>query len=663
MQEERASRRAAETTVPHEVPRLVRIRVPSAAAPPRPGLVAPVEAPFHGSAGFYARVALLGLVALLAAGVLVLRLWSLQVLHSVHYARVAGSQATRTSLSLPAPRGAIVDDRGRVLAETTGRLVVTADPDVLGAADARGAWQPNAEGRRMLAALARLSGTPVRALLARVRAGIARASPYGPVVVLPDPPEPLTSFLAERARSYPGLGVAAVPVRSYPLGGLGSEFLGLLGQRSPEQVARHVDPWAAPGVPVGQSGVEATYDRVLSGGSLPQRVAVDALGRPRGRARTLPPTRRARTLELTIDVRLQRAAVRALEDGIALAHASGHPDADAGAAVVMDPRTGAIDALASVPSFDQRAAASDPAYLSRLLRGQPSGPSPLLDLATQGVFPTGSAFKPIVAEAALAAGLITPTTELPCVGAITVGGVVFHNVESWIDTSLTLPQALQISCDTWFYQLGEQFYARQRRGSLDIQRWASLLGLGHPTGIDVPGESSGLVPTPAWLERTHHEPWYEGQSVNLSIGQGFLDVTPLQLAVAYAALANGGTLVRPHVGEAVIGPDGTRTPLSFPPVRHVALRDLNAIREGLYLAANAPGGTSASVFAGFPVPVAGKTGTAEAPPGSDHSWYASWAPAWNPKVVVVVVIEHGGFGAQAAAPAAREIYRAFFHLR
>ncbi|HEY2935689.1 MAG TPA: penicillin-binding transpeptidase domain-containing protein, partial [Gaiellaceae bacterium] len=171
-----------------------------------------------------------------------------------------------------------------------------------------------------------------------------------------------------------------------------------------------------------------------------------------------------------------------------------------------------------------------------------------------------------------------------------------------------------------------------------------------------------------WLQRTFHEPWqriwYEGYSVNLSIGQGSLAVTPLQLAVAYSTLANGGTVVRPHIGKAVLGASDVpvRT-LRFAPARRLKLMGLAAIRDGLYRAAHSAGGTSASIFGTFPVPVAGKTGTAQAPGGSDHSWYASWAPAANPRVVVVVLIEHGGFGAQAAAPAAREIYSAYFHVR
>jgi penicillin-binding protein 2 len=246
---------------------------------------------------------------------------------------------------------------------------------------------------------------------------------------------------------------------------------------------------------------------------------------------------------------------------------------------------------------------------------------------------------------------------------------VFHNVEPAINADLDLNQALTISCDTWFYRLGTMFYARQwSTGALDMQRWAHLLGLGRRTGIDLPGEYAGVVPTPAWLRRTFRDPaqriWYEGYSVNLAIGQGYLAVTPLQLATAYAALANGGNVVRPHVARAVLSANGSVVRrLRFRPVRRVDLTDVDVIRSALYDAAHAANGTSSAVFGNFAVPVAGKTGTAQTPTGSDHSWYASWAPAGRPQVVVVVLIEHGGFGAEAAAPAAREIYSAFFHVR
>ena len=343
---------------------------------------------------------------------------------------------------------------------------------------------------------------------------------------------------------------------------------------SSEELKQKAYAYARAGETVGQSGVEATYDRYLNGGFAHARVRVNAQGAIASPLRVVPQTGIDDEVQLTVDARVQRAAERAIRTGIADAHTAGYADADAGAAVVLDAHTGAVKALASYPTVDPVAAASDAGYVQRLVQGRQPGSS-LVDLATQGLFPAGSTFKPIVSEAALASGLISPGGVLPCTGSLTVGGLVFHNVEPAVDSVLTLPQALAMSCDTWFYRVGEKLYGLQAAGNLALQRWATLLGLGHPTGIDLPGESSGVVPTPGWLRKTFkgtpQELWYEGTSVNLSIGQGFLAITPLQLAVAYAALANGGTVVRPHLGAAVTSANGRRT-LSFPPHRHRSRR-------------------------------------------------------------------------------------------
>ncbi|HZR93305.1 MAG TPA: penicillin-binding protein 2 [Gaiellaceae bacterium] len=623
-----------------------------------------LEPGFRRSPAFALRLAILAIVAVSAFAALGLRLWSLQVLQGDRYAQIARAQAVRVLL-LPGLRGPIVDSRGRLLAGIDGRTVVTADPVTLGARHGpAGDWRPSRRGRRVLARLAQLAGSSPAALARRIRAGQSKA-PLLPAVVLPEPSRALTFFLAERAAAFPGIAIATIPERFYPAGPPGSAFLGLLGEIDARQLHEPRYRGYRPGDVIGRSGVEARYDRLLRSPPELVRRVVDALGVPLGPPRARPP-RPPHGLQLTIDLRLQRAAERALRDGIAFAHAAGHTDAEAGAAVVLDPRDGSLLALASYPSFDQARAARDPRYLARLLR-DPS--QPLLNRATQGLYPTGSTFKPIVAEAALAAGLITPETILPCTGSLTVGTTVFHNVEPAIDEPMNLRQALAISCDTWFYRLGELLYRRQlERHRLDMQSWALRLGLGHPTGIDLPGEAHGIVPTPAWLRQTFRDPWarswYEGTSINLSIGQGSLAVSPLQLAVAYAALANGGTIVRPHLARAVLDEhEHVTRRLRFPPRAHLRLVDAGAIRAGLYSAAHDPGGTSAGVFADFPVPVAGKTGTAEMPTGSDTSWYASWAPAGRPRAVVVVMIEHGGFGADAAAPAARELYRALFHPR
>jgi penicillin-binding protein 2 len=623
-----------------------------------------VERDFWRSPAFFSRVGILGVVALSAFAILGLQLWSLQVVRGSRFAHTVRAQAVRT-IHFPLPRGTIRDSAGQLLVGTSARLTVTADAAALGTIDTHGRWQATPPGRARLRRLARLAHVPMWKLVLHIRRSLVR-SRFSPATVLPSVTRGFAFYLEERERLFPGFQITAVPERWYPGGAFGSEFLGLLGEINGKQLHQRRYSGAKPGQYVGQSGVEATYDRVLDGGLGTARVPVDARGVVVGPTHTVRPRHRGgRSLRLSIDLRLQGAAERAIRDGIAFAHRAGHGDADAGAAVVMNPWNGSIYALASYPTFDQAAAARNPRYLAQLLhRGNAS--TLLLDRATQGLYPVGSAFKPIVAEAALATGLITPSSILPCTGSLRVGNVVFHNVEAGINADLNLDQALAISCDTWFYRLGTAFYARQAStGALDMQTWAMRLGLGHPTGLDLPGEYGGVVPTPAWLQRTFRDPaqriWYEGYSVNLSIGQGYLAVTPLQLAVAYSALVNGGTVVRPHVAQDVVSPSGrVGRLLRFRPIRHVRLVSASAIRQALYDAAHV--GTSAAVFSSFPIPVAGKTGTAQTPTGSDHSWYASWAPAFHPRVVVVVLIEHGGFGAEAAAPAAREIYSAFFHL-
>ena len=538
--------------------------------------VAVAEQEFFRSGAFYGRVALLGAVALSAVAVVAVRAWSLQVLHRNALLRQSEAQQTRI-VELPASRGIIFDDKMRPLATDGAKVVVVADPSALGGGPLTPRWRPSAHGRRVLRRLARLTGVPTWRLVTRIDSSLAQ-SPFAPAVVLYRVSQPLAFYLDERARRFPGLHVVVLPIRAYPQGRIGGAFLGVVGQVSAAQLKERLYAHARPGQLVGQTGVEAVYDRYLNGGFERARVRVDARGAIASPLRLERWQRQPAALQLTIDSRVQRAAERALRLGIKLAHAAGYRDADAGAAVVLEARTGAIKALASAPSVDEAAAANDPRYLQRLVAGRVAG-TPLFNRATQGLYPAGSTFKPVVAQAALAAHLISPSSELACTGSLQVGNVIFHNVEASINALLTLPQALAVSCDTWFYRLGEDFYWRQLDGQSLIQNWARSLGLGHPTGIDLPAESGGIVPTPRWLRATFphtpQEQWYEGTSVNLAIGQGYLAITPLQLAVAYAALANGGTVVRPHLARAILRSDGrSRRPLSFPARRRLRLPDL-----------------------------------------------------------------------------------------
>jgi len=619
------------------------------------------DAPYFRSSGFYVRVGgILAVVVAAGFAVLLLRLWSLQVLHGKQYSAEAHQQSFHT-VDLIGARGAIVDDRGRLIAGTSGHVVIDADPASLGPPPGKhGVWHPSAEGLKEIARLAAFAGTSKRHLVKQIAGDVLHA-PGAPAVVISNPPPALTNYLQERGARFPGFKVAAAATRSYPLGGFGSSFLGLIGQITTPELNSHAYGNAQAGQIVGQSGVEATYDSLLNGGFLKARIRVDALGRSTGQL-VIPKEKEPPTLQLSIDTRLQRAAENAIYSGMADARTAGY-NPTGGSAVAIDPWTGAIKAIASFPEFNQERAATSPKYVDRL--NHDTTGTPLLNRAIAGAYPNGSTFKPIIAEAALSGGIITPYTQQLCSGSFVLGNHTFFNVERGAYELMDLPTALEQSCDTWFYRLGDRIWAADppKKATL-IQHWARLLGLGTRPPIDLTGATAGYLPMPnAYFERLAGTPYYEGQAINLSIGQGALQVSPLQLAVAYSALINGGTVVRPHVAEALIR-NGVKHKLRFKPVRRVKLSPYtSAIKQGLFEAANNASGTSGAVFGGFKPAVAGKTGTAEAPPRDPHSWYASWAPADHPQLVVVVMIEHGGFGADAAAPAAKLIYQAYFHTK
>jgi penicillin-binding protein 2 len=617
------------------------------------------DAPYFRSNGFYVRVGGLAIVVMAGLSLLALRAWSIQVLHGKQYQRAAHTQAFRT-VPLLGLRGAIVDDKDHLLAGTSGYVVIYADAASLGSRNAHGIWSPSPAGLRELRRLAALTGRRWGILAARIRSDVFHA-PFAPAVVVARPTAALAAYLQERPGEFPGFKVEGVSARSYPQGAFGSEFLGLLGQISEGELKSHAYKNAKPGEVVGQSGVEAAYDSLLNAGFVQAKIPVNSLGQIAG-ALHEPPPKQPPTLQLSIDTHLENAAQKALLYGMEQARLNGNSPTGA-SAVAIDPWTGAIKAIVSYPTFNQKLAASNPNYLSQLYKEQKT--TPTLNRAIGGVYPTGSTFKPIIAEAALSAGIITPSTYLPCTGSFTLGNHTFYNVERGADEDMNLSTALEQSCDTWFYRLGARIWdADPVRKATLIQQWARKLGLGTTPPVDLTGAESGYLPMPgSYFERLAGTPYTEGQAVNLAIGQGALEVSPLQLAVAYSALINGGKVVRPHVAEAVIR-NGVRHTLPFPPVRRVKLSPYTwAIRQGVYEAANNPAGTSYPVFNGFHPTVAGKTGTAETCGVScpDHSWYASWAPYNHPKLVVVAMIERGGFGAQAAAPAVKRIYQAYFN--
>jgi penicillin-binding protein 2 len=442
--------------------------------------------------------------------------------------------------------------------------------------------------------------------------------------------------------------VEKVALRKYPFDTVGAHLFGTVGEVNGHQLKQKRYRGVKQGDRVGQSGVEYAYDRYLRGRDGADRVQVDALGNFRAKLAERQPVA-GRQLRLSVDYDVQRVGQQALGGRKA-------------AFVVMDVRNGEIRALGSSPSFDpnifsKRIRLSDYRRLSNPLNGQP-----LANRAIQGLYPTGSTFKLITATAALEGGLITPGTVQYDGGSIRVGGITFKNAGGVAHGAVALRQALQVSSDVFFYRLGLE--ANNAGDGHLIQDWARRLGLGHTTGIELPGENAGLIPTPEWRNKQFRQhktdrPWSVGDNINLAVGQGDVQVDPLQLAVAYAAIANGGYVVRPHLGERVEDSEG-RVIQEFrtPPRRKLPIDASyrQAILEGLHLAADAPGGTSYPVFKDFKFPIAGKTGTAQKGAGrADQSWYVGLAPYPDPRWVVVATDEHGGFGVETAAPQVRRI--------
>jgi penicillin-binding protein 2 len=376
--------------------------------------------------------------------------------------------------------------------------------------------------------------------------------------------------------------------------------------------------------------------------------------------------------------------------GIEVTQDNGAWAADAGAIVAIDPRNGAVRAMASYPTFDPRVYVGkpNPSALRPLLDQEVAEAAnfPGLNRAIAGLYPPGSTWKPVTALAAMRERLVSAYSPLPCTGAMEIDETTFKNWNPYVNEQMTLPKALAASCDTYFYQLGLNFYDLPAQYGSPLQKWAAAFGFGKPTGLDVGGEQGGLLPTPEWRRKTYTKEryprtwqvdqlWKSGDSVQLAIGQKDLLVTPLQMARFYALIANGGKLVTPHLVSRVEEADnrGAVRGVFAPPSRlvHVDPAELRAVREGLYLATHASYGTSSGVFGNFPVDIAGKTGTAEkfVDLGSfgrmmDQAWWCGYGPAdAAAELVVCVVIENGGHGGTAAAPAALKVFESYFGKR
>ena len=637
-----------------------------------------VEEPYRLTPQLALRIGILGAITLAVFGILFFRLWALQVLSGTQYLRAARNNQLRT-IRVEAPRGAIVDREGRMLVDNKQATAIQIVPADL----------PR-RGLQRQRELRRLSGI-LDVPYARVARDLRRqaSNPLANVTVKAAAREDEVAYLLEHENELPGVQIAATYIRHYPFQSLAAHVLGYVGEINPDQLKRLRKRGYELGDKIGQGGVEATYDTYLRGQPGRAQLRVDSMGRPRSSVIPMRAQKRGYSLRLTIDIQVQRAAEQALRDAIAYARTQdckGCWMANGGAIVAIDPRNGEIRALASNPTFQPRVYAGqpNPRELGPLMNQRKAEQAnfPGVDRVTQGLYPPGSTFKPVTALAAMQEHVLSPYSTLPCTSTYTAGRdkQVFRN---WMpmDAAMTLPTALGASCDTYFYYVGDQFYKLPPERGQPLQAWAKRLGFGSPTGIDVGSEAGGLLPTIKWKRETFKSEidklWKPGDSIQLAIGQKDLLVTPLQMATFYSFIANGGKVVKPHVASRVEEPTvGSGQPIVRRSLSPSPPRSLNvdpgaiaAIRDGLYKATHESYGTAASVFGAFPIPIAGKTGTAEKARDLggyvdlvDQSWFCGYGPTNEPELVVCAVIENGGFGGAVAAPATAKVFAKYFGI-
>jgi penicillin-binding protein 2 len=615
------------------------------------------------------RVAVLGVVALVAFGVLFLRLWSLQVLSGEEYLNASQNNELRL-IRVEAPRGPLLDRRGR--------LVVS---NVAGTAVELWVGDMPKEGRfELVQRLAQVLDVPPRALARQVDE--RRFDPLTPIVVKTAVGEEQVDYLYEHQSDFPGVEIVQIYLRDYPYSALAAQILGYTGEVSPDELKQLRKRGYRSGDRLGKTGIEAAYDVYLRGQTGLAQIRVDSMGRPQSSLELRQEARAGYALRLTLDMRLQRAAEQALQYGIDLAHKNGQWAANGGAIVALDPSDGGVLAMASSPTYKPSVfvGRTDPKKLAALYADPRN---PLFNRATAGLYPPGSTWKPVTALAGMQEHLFSAYESIQCTPSATYGldEQKFRNWNPYVNRPMTLPEALAESCDTYFYDIGNRFYEGGSESRVRLQRWARTFGFGGPTGLDIGGEADGLVPTPEWRKKTFESDWDRawnpGDSIQLAIGQKDLLVTPLQMTAFYAMLANGGRIVTPHLVSGVEQPGGKGSPrvvlrqFAPPPPKSAGVDPaaLAAVRDGLYAATHSSSGTASTVFASYPVPISGKTGTAEKavqvagyPAGhlEDQSWWCGWGPSDAAKIVVCALIENGGHGSAAAAPAALKVFERYF---
>lgn len=592
------------------------------------------------------RFAVLGGIVIAVLGVLLLRLWSMQVLSGASFSAQAEQNRVR-DVTTVAPRGRILDRKGRELVTNRATLAVVAPAAA-------------ADDKALLGRLSSLLDVPVPELNDRIASRKEAALALRVVAI--DVPMDVVAYLSEHESDFPGIEVQTRAVREYPMGPLAAHVLGYAGEISQEELASPQFAGYDPTDVVGKAGAEKSFESVLQGDRGVRRIEVDASGRPRRiMSETAPEP--GRDVVLTIDADVQKVAEKALADAMNDAHKQKYFKAKSGAAVALDVRTGEVLAMASAPSYDPTVFLGGVSNKEWRSLTSTESEYPLANRAIMAQYPPASTFKAFTGLAGLQNGVTRQWATYLCQGRWTGMGEQWkkwcwnhsgHGVESFM-------QGIVDSCDVVFYEIGYSFY---KRPGEQLQKFARGFGFGSPTGIDLPGETDGRVPDAAWKKKYNenypeYQRWLPGDTVNMAIGQGDLLVTPLQIAAGYGGIADNGKVMRPHVLKTVLGSDGKvvlrqKPQVAFAP--KVSAFNLSIMRTALHEVTTQ--GTGRGAFRGMRTAVAGKTGTAQVAGKDDYAWFVGYAPADNPKYVVVVVVEQGGHGGSVAAPAARQILSA-----
>ena len=564
-----------------------------------------------------------------ALSILFIRLFSLQIVKRGELYKL--SEANRIQLFFdPAPRGIIYDRNGKVIVRNIGSFSVLFSPTNL-------TWE---ETEEILKKLNEILSLDYPSMLAKVRSSIRQ--PLNNILLAEKVPRPKVFCLAEEKVNLPGVNIEIEPKRHYLHRNFASHLLGHLGEIGPKELRALSGAGYRLGDIIGKSGVEKIYDNFLRGMSGGRQIEIDANGRRLRIINSVLPEE-GDSLILTLDERIQKLCEDVLEG-------------KSGAICAIDPSSGEVLALVSKPDFDPNLFTErlSPSRSQQLF----TDPGlPMFNRAIQSQYAPGSLFKIVTAIAALEEGAIDLDETLECRGSLRIGDREFKCWKERGHGRLDIVQAIAKSCDVFFYQLG------LRVGGDKLAKYARMLGLAEKIGISLPSEARGLVPDSTWKKINFGEQWYPGDTANMSIGQGYLEVSPLQMASLISLVANGGVIYKPFIVKKIIDGEGNVIKTFQPKVMEkvkISSGTLSIVRRGLREAVLS--GTS-QVLKFKRLSVAGKTGTAENPHGEDHAWFICYAPEEAPIIALAVLVEHGGHGASAAAPLARQILNGVFALK